>query len=225
MGSACVVRGGVAQGAVLRLGVYGASGRQGQRYLDPANWPSGIECYAIARGSHPKCDGVVVATPPGTHLEVSKLACGIPLLVEKPIALTLDDASKIANRGTPVLVAHTHLWHSKFLALEPNHGAAVTWCGPEREDGSCPAALDWGAHAWSMAIALGTERVTTGVGDRQTNAAVSRGQRYASLPSAEERPMRAMLATFATLIQGGSDWRAAPEYTTGVLTRCFKPYG
>jgi predicted dehydrogenase len=61
-------------------------------------------------GVRPK--GVVVATPNATHAQITVecLAQGAAVLVEKPIADTLDDAQRICdasrNAGLPVLVGH-----------------------------------------------------------------------------------------------------------------------
>lgn len=65
-------------------------------------------------------DGIIVATPSRLHLEHA-LACiqaGIPTLLEKPIATTIEDGARIASaatqRGVPLLVGH-HRRHSPIL--------------------------------------------------------------------------------------------------------------
>lgn len=65
-------------------------------------------------------DGVIVATPNPMHEEVA-LAClerGIPALVEKPIAHTLESAARICEAakrtGVPVLVGH-HRRHNPLM--------------------------------------------------------------------------------------------------------------
>ena len=67
-----------------------------------------------------KPDAVIIATPNATHREVA-LACiarGIPAIVEKPIASTLEDAAAIAqaseNSGVPILVGH-HRRHNPII--------------------------------------------------------------------------------------------------------------
>lgn len=64
--------------------------------------------------------GVVVATPNATHADVA-VAClrrGLPVLVEKPVADTLEGARRIAaaaqQHGAPVLVGH-HRRHNPLL--------------------------------------------------------------------------------------------------------------
>lgn len=219
----------------MKLGVYG-HGPQSKRYLDPKNWPDGVEVVQLDRGNCSRSgnlDGCIVATAPGYHLDLCLclLRLGFNVLCEKPIALTESVAAAIMRPPTrpgQLLVAHTNLWDREFLSLPASKSAIVEWRGPERADGSCPAMLDWGPHAWSMALALGTERVSTGKGERR-NFVESEGKRYlgarADCYPDHETPMAHMLATFASLIDGGYDWRAEPDFALEVHRRCFKPSG
>lgn len=66
-------------------------------------------------------DGVVLATPNALHVPQA-LACieaGVPVLVEKPIAPTVDEAARVVRAaeaaGVPVLVGH-HRAHSPIMA-------------------------------------------------------------------------------------------------------------
>jgi predicted dehydrogenase len=66
-------------------------------------------------------DGVLVATPPSSHLELARavLAAGKPLLLEKPLTATLDEARALARldadgmaRGAPpLMLAQTLRWN------------------------------------------------------------------------------------------------------------------
>lgn len=62
-------------------------------------------------------DGVVVATPAATHAAIglAALEAGRPVLIEKPMALSVDDAVRIVDRSeataTPVLAGHLLLFH------------------------------------------------------------------------------------------------------------------
>lgn len=66
-------------------------------------------------------DGVIVATPSALHLEhgLAAIAAGVPVLVEKPIATSVDDGLRLAraadDAGVPLLVGH-HRRHSPLLA-------------------------------------------------------------------------------------------------------------
>lgn len=57
-------------------------------------------------------DGVVIATPDGMHAEnaLDCIAAGVPVLVEKPLAATLEDARRIVTAaeaaGVPMLAGH-----------------------------------------------------------------------------------------------------------------------
>lgn len=65
-------------------------------------------------------DGIIVATPSQMHLEhaLECVRASLPLLVEKPIATTIEDglriASAAAEQGVPLLVGH-HRRHSPIL--------------------------------------------------------------------------------------------------------------
>ena len=67
-----------------------------------------------------KPDAAIVATPNATHraLTITFLAAGVPVLVEKPIASTVEDAEAIvqatARTGIPVLVGH-HRRHNPII--------------------------------------------------------------------------------------------------------------
>jgi predicted dehydrogenase len=152
---------------------------------------------------------------------------GYPVLSEKPMALKWSDARRMADvsmrTGRALMVAHDHLWHWDFQRLEPSPGATVQWRGPERKDGSCSALLDWGPHAWSMALALGTDRVSTGPGDRRGNQALSRGVRYPGECHYRCRTIREMIDTFVSVINGGQDWRADLDFALAVQAKLTPP--
>lgn len=62
-------------------------------------------------------EAVIVATPARTHAPIAQqaIAAGIPTLVEKPFALTVADAERLADaasgRGVPLLVGHLLEYH------------------------------------------------------------------------------------------------------------------
>jgi len=71
-----------------------------------------------------RVDAVIVATPARTHVEVGMRAveAGIPTLVEKPFALTVQDAERLAElaerRGVPLLVGHLLEYHPVIERLK-----------------------------------------------------------------------------------------------------------
>lgn len=66
-------------------------------------------------------DAVIVATPNTTHLPISAdaIAAGIPVLVEKPVASTVEEGEALAaaseRAGVPVIVGH-HRRHNPIIA-------------------------------------------------------------------------------------------------------------
>ncbi len=64
-----------------------------------------------------RVDGVVVATPAKSHAALAReaIARGLPVLVEKPFALSVADAKQVAQlaaaRGVPIVVGHLLVFH------------------------------------------------------------------------------------------------------------------
>jgi len=110
-------------------------------------------------------DAAVVATPPGAHREaaIACLRAGVPVMLEKPVALTLEDADAIfgasEDAGIPVLIDHVHLFSPAFEALRSMTSAWDPFeiesegGAPESGHGYSPL-LDYGPHDLSMALAL-----------------------------------------------------------------------
>ncbi len=85
-------------------------------------------------------DAAIVATPTATHAEVALplLARGVPCLVEKPLAATLDEARALA--GLPhVAVGHVERFNP---ALAPLHGLDVRFVQAERVGRWTPRGTD-----------------------------------------------------------------------------------
>ncbi|MBI4969605.1 MAG: Gfo/Idh/MocA family oxidoreductase [Rhodospirillales bacterium] len=115
----------------------------------------------------PDLKGVIIATPPATHAEIALAAIevGMPVLVEKPLALDVESAATIRQAAVAhksfVMVEHTHLFHPAFRALK-ELGAPLGRLrridseagnhGPFRPD--TPVLWDWGAHDVAMALDL-----------------------------------------------------------------------
>ncbi|OSJ21496.1 Gfo/Idh/MocA family protein [Bradyrhizobium japonicum] len=102
-----------------------------------------VDSLDVALALHP--GAAIVATPAGNHAETAELLLrgGVPTLVEKPLALGVDEARRLvdlaAERGIPLLVG-LHLLTAPFLLhfLRLSAGRAVSaieleWLDPEQE--------------------------------------------------------------------------------------------
>jgi len=84
----------------------------GRLHQDAALYPGVHDLLADRR-----VDALAVCVPAGSHSEavVAALDAGVPVLVEKPLALALDDAEEVARHaeytGTPALVGFNLRWH------------------------------------------------------------------------------------------------------------------
>ncbi len=112
-------------------------------------------------------DGVIIATSALLHAEIAiaALSSGISVMVEKPLALSLDEAihieKAVQKSGLLVLVDHTYLFHPAFEMLKQKakdfgkitfvETAGWNW-GPFRE-GISPL-WDWGPHDVAMCLDL-----------------------------------------------------------------------
>ncbi|MEE9275734.1 MAG: Gfo/Idh/MocA family oxidoreductase, partial [bacterium] len=119
------------RGAPLRLGLIGA-GRWGRAYIRTLKSMAGVELARLCSANPespklagPGCrvtgdwrelagaedlDGLILATPPGLHAEMAgaAAAAGLPVMIEKPLTLDLDEALRLQETfertGTAVLV-------------------------------------------------------------------------------------------------------------------------
>jgi predicted dehydrogenase len=93
--------------------------------LAPAIAGTGADGYAdpLAMIREANLDGVVIAAPTNAHLSLALAAieCGVPVLVEKPLAGTVEEALRIvhaaADRGVPVQVGHVERFNPAVLEL------------------------------------------------------------------------------------------------------------
>lgn len=143
----------------MRLGLVGR-GPQAQRYLMPKN--GGAHIVSQIQGHvAPEVyqdwldgvDGVIIATHPDGHrwLALDAMACGKHVLVEKPLALNLEDCEEILDRAAEVDtifdVAHTHLWSAHF---RPRKDPGVARAAFHVNDRSYSPWLDWGPHVLAL---------------------------------------------------------------------------
>lgn len=85
---------------------------------------AGVPCYTDpgALFDAGRTDGVIIATPNALHVDqaLACLAAGVPALIEKPVAHTLEAGERLVRAversGMPCLVGH-HRAHSPIMAL------------------------------------------------------------------------------------------------------------
>ena len=76
---------------------------------------------------HARPDGVIVATPNQLHVEngLDCVAAGLPALVEKPLADTVDGATRLVEAaekaGVPLLVGHNRLIQEAKRTIDAGH--------------------------------------------------------------------------------------------------------
>jgi predicted dehydrogenase len=190
----------------IRLGLIGA-GRWGRVYVNTLADMSGVTLSALA-SSNPHSrnlvdedvalhedwhdliniggvDGIIVATPPASHAEIVRAALesGLPVLVEKPLTLDVDEAKSLCDLAERidglVMVDHIHLFSPTFRALKREAAKLGPVCNMESEAGNygpfrkaTPILWDWGAHDISMCLDLmgeiPSEVVARRIEERQT---------------------------------------------------------
>lgn len=65
-------------------------------------------------------DGVIVCTPPQSHVEIAKYALekNVPVLIEKPVALSLAETKSLSQFTAPILVNHICLFSEGYQNLK-----------------------------------------------------------------------------------------------------------
>lgn len=82
-----------------------------------------LQGFASLGEALPSLDAVVIATPPSTHaaLAIAALQAGRHVMVEKPLATSVDDARVMVgtaeDRGLVLMVGHTFEYHAAVWAL------------------------------------------------------------------------------------------------------------
>lgn len=172
----------------IRLGLIGA-GPWGRNYINTIRALDGVALTRLASRNPesaalagPDCeitadwremlaagdlDGVIIATPPALHAEMTLAAIdrGVAVLVEKPITLNLGDAETILeraqSRGAIVRVDHIHLYSAAWEALKRDAAglgplrAIIAEAGTKGPVHSqTPVLWNWGSHDVAMCIDL-----------------------------------------------------------------------
>lgn len=161
----------------MKLGLIG-TGKQGQRYLMEKNGGRHIVRSGSRSIDYEGLDGVIIATHPAGHKKLA-LECierGLPVLVEKPLALTERDCMDIIDAAEKasvfLMVAHTYLWSESWAEFIDDANVRLGYYDPEDEDEHNEPLLvdvfatytkhnrdyspwlDWGPHLLAMAAEL-----------------------------------------------------------------------
>lgn len=171
--------------ASFRLGIVGL-GPWSERYFSTCSGIPGVEIVAASRRSSSPpsgfasgipvfrdwsdvldvgVDGLIVAAHPSVHPDILSLCAksGIPVMLEKPMALSSDSARRMSELSfsAPVLVNHVHLFSPAFekirhvVAQRSRDPIRIISCGagmgPFRDYSSL---WDYGPHDVSMCLAL-----------------------------------------------------------------------
>lgn len=141
----------------MRLGVIGR-GYWGNTYARTLE-KLGIEFWQAGRSWGGFADGIIVASSSESHFWVARevLSRGIPLLLEKPVALRSEDAKALVKLGGIAFAGHTRLYDpgwEKFKASLPKIESVEAFAGGVTESNPDPL-WNWGAHLAAMCLDLG----------------------------------------------------------------------
>lgn len=184
----------------MRLGLVGR-GPQAQRYLMPKNGGQHIVSQVPGRIGMAEyqdwlqgVDGVIIATHPAghRHLALDAIGAGKHVLIEKPLALSLEDCEEILDAAEKAharcAVAHTHLWSdnwANYPAEDLNCHIDIRYAAHDRD---YSAWLDWGPHALAMAADLMPDVSAEELLDRVSVSAWSERRMFAAAMLIEHRP-------------------------------------
>lgn len=156
----------------------------------------------VALARHPGADAVVSAVPPDLHrpIALAAIAEGKALLVEKPLAATVEDAEAIAAAarvaGATVAVAHTQRFDPLLVALRehiPSLGALRVLAIDQR--------LDPGARPWTDAPGRGGALLVTGVHAFDLARWLTGAEPVSVVAETSAAPGRATEDTFAAVLR------------------------
>lgn len=116
-----------------------------------------------------KPDGAIIATPPDSHVDIA-LYClerDIPVIIEKPLALSLNDAKRLEKYSDKILVNHIHLFSYNYQNMKAlvdlSKIKEVRTCGTGPVKREYSNLFDYGVHDLSLIFdLLGTNPLEIG---------------------------------------------------------------
>ena len=105
--------------------------------------------------------GVIIATPPQSHIEIASFALdrNIPVLIEKPLAMNYKEAKELQKYTAPILVNHIHLFSDNYQQLKKEVinkkiNSIHTLGYNKSPNQTYSSLLDYGAHDIAMILDL-----------------------------------------------------------------------
>jgi Oxidoreductase family, NAD-binding Rossmann fold len=97
------------------------SGKWGKNYISTISAMPHIKLIVATRDNwkqliDDKPDGVIVCTPPESHIQIATWALEreIPVMIEKPLSLSRTEANALLKFNSPILVNHIHLFSKAY---------------------------------------------------------------------------------------------------------------
>jgi hypothetical protein len=101
------------------------NGKWGQKYISTLSAFPNVKLQVATRSNwkslvDERPDGVMVCTPPESHVELAaySLEKDIPTMIEKPLSLSVAEASILQKFSAPILVNHIHLFSTAYQNLQ-----------------------------------------------------------------------------------------------------------
>jgi predicted dehydrogenase len=134
--------------------------RDGSKARDYARRHGVARAYDSARGliDDPDVDAVYVATPPSSHAELALViaSAGKPCLVEKPMAITYAECTRMADafesRGVPLWVAYYRRALPRFLKVRDLLRTGIIGQVTSVHVQVSASCSTWGRTAWICSI-------------------------------------------------------------------------
>lgn len=156
---------GFSQATVSKRIVHVGAGAWGKNYLKTySEFPITVEVasrdtWRSLIKSRP--DGVVICTPPQSHVEIARLALehDIPIMVEKPLALSLEEAKSLSAYTAPILVDHLYLFSDEYQKFKQSvvaqevQSIETTGLGTKSHEGYS-VLWDYGPHDIAIVLDL-----------------------------------------------------------------------
>jgi predicted dehydrogenase len=145
------------------------AGKWGKNYISTLSNFSNVNLQIANRDNWKKLiddkpDGVIISTPPQSHIEIAchSLSLGIPIMIEKPLSLSLSEALVLKQFKAPILVNHIHLFSVAYQNLRDfTHSHKIDKIvsfgvnnSPDRDYSSL---WDYGCHDIAMILDLAQE--------------------------------------------------------------------